>query len=165
MRRFNPRRPLFNKFGLTQTITDASTRGSNNYHALQTKLEKRFSASFSLLASYTWSKTINNSQGLLLSDRLNRGVADYDRSHVASIGHTWMLPFGTGQGVVRHVLGGWEFTGITQLQSGLPFSPAMANNASLNADASVIVFLRSHDSYVPSAQGIGDALRNMHVHV
>ena len=132
---FNPRRPLFNKFGLTQTITDASTRGSNNYHALQTKLEKRFSASFSLLASYTWSKTINNSQGLLLSDRLNRGVADYDRSHVASIGHTWMLPFGTGQGVVRHVLGGWEFTGITQLQSGLPFSPAMANNASLNADA------------------------------
>jgi hypothetical protein len=133
----NPRRPLFNKFGLTQSITDSSTKGSNNYHALQAKLDKRFSAGFSLLASYTWSKTINNSQGLLLNGRLNRGLADWDRAHVVSIGHTWLLPFGTGQGLTRQVFGGWEWTGITQFQSGFPFSPAMTNNASLNADASL----------------------------
>ena len=68
----NPRRPLFTKFGLTQGITDASTKGSNNYNALQTKLNKRFSRNFSLLVSYTWSKTIDNSHGLLLNDKLNR---------------------------------------------------------------------------------------------
>jgi hypothetical protein len=133
----NPRRPLFNAFGLTQGITDSSTKGTNNYNALQAKIDKRFSAGFSLLASYTWSKTINNSQGLLLNGRLNRGLADWDRAHVVSIGHTWLLPFGRGQGLVRQVLGGWEFTGITQFQSGLPFSASMANNASLNADASL----------------------------
>src|SRR5206468_547804 len=68
---FNPRRLLFTKFGLTQSITDASTKGSNNYHALQAKLDKRFSRGLSLLASYTWSKTINNSQGLQFNGGLN----------------------------------------------------------------------------------------------
>ncbi len=135
---FNPRRPLFQKFGLTQGINDASTKGSNNYHALQTKLSKRLSKGVSFLGSYTWSKTINNSQGLMLNGLLNRGVADYDRGHVVSIGHTWLLPFGSGlTGVARQILAGWEFTGITQFQSGLPFSPTLNNNASLNSDASL----------------------------
>lgn len=137
----NPRRPLFNKFGLTQSITDASTKGSNNYNALQTKLDKRFATGVSLLASYTWSKTINNSQGLLVNGLLNRGLADWDRKHVLSIGHTLQLPFGAGRpflpdvtGLARQIVGGWEFTGITQLQSGLPFSPTLTNNSSINAD-------------------------------
>jgi hypothetical protein len=138
---FNPRRPLFNKFGLTQSITDSSNKGSNNYQSLQTKVDKRFSGGLSLLASYVWSKTIDNSQGLLISNRLNRGLADYDRKHVVSIGHVWQLPFGPGRpllssvtGVAKQIIGGWEFNGITQIQSGLPFSPTLANNASINAD-------------------------------
>jgi hypothetical protein len=134
----NPRRPLFNKFGLTQGITDQSNKGSNSYNALQLKLARRFSAGFSLLASYTWSKTFDNSQGLLVSNQLNRAVAEYDRSHVFSIGHTWQLPFGRNAGgIAKQILGGWEFAGITQLQSGLPFSPALANNSSINADISL----------------------------
>ncbi|PYV40175.1 MAG: hypothetical protein DMG09_07390 [Acidobacteria bacterium] len=139
---FNPRRPLFTEFGLTQSITDSSTKGSNNYHALQTKLDKRFSKGLSLLASYTWSKTINNSQGMRLYASLNRGEADYDRAHVVSIGHNWQLPIGPNQpflsdiaGAARQLLAGWEFSGITQFQSGLPFSPTLNNTASLNADA------------------------------
>ena len=45
----NPRPPLFNKFGLTQSINDASNEGSNSYQALQTKLTKRFSRGLSVL--------------------------------------------------------------------------------------------------------------------
>ncbi|MCW5982147.1 MAG: TonB-dependent receptor [Bryobacteraceae bacterium] len=138
----NPRRPLFNRFGLTQGITDASTKGSNNYNSLQTKLNKRFSRNFSLLATYTWSKTIDNSQGLLLSNRLNRAVAEFDRAHVATIGHTLALPFGPGQpllntvsGFGRHIVEGWQLSGVSLFQSGRPFSPTLSNNASLNADA------------------------------
>jgi len=109
---------------------------------LQTKLDKRFSKGLSLLASYTWSKTINNSQGMRLYASLNRGEADYDRAHVVSIGHNWQLPIGPNQpflsdiaGAARQLLAGWEFSGITQFQSGLPFSPTLNNTASLNADA------------------------------
>ena len=121
----NPRRPLFTKFGLTQGITDNSTKGSNNYNALQTKLNKRFSRNFSLLVSYTWSKTIDNSHGLLLNDKLNRAVADFDRAHVVTVGHTLALPFGL------------QLSGVSLFQSGRPFSPALSNNASLNSDASL----------------------------
>jgi hypothetical protein len=137
----NPRRPLFNKFGLTQGITNQNNKGSNSYNALQLKLDRRFSAGFSLVASYTWSKIIDNSQGIMISNRLNRAVADYDRTHVVSIGHTWQLPFGPGRamlsdaaGLLKQIAGGWEFTGITQFQTGFPFSPTLANNSSINAD-------------------------------
>jgi hypothetical protein len=138
----NPRRPLYNRFGLTQPIGDQSLGGSNNYNALQTKLNKQFSRNFQFVASYTWSKSIDNSHGLLLNDIINRGVADFDRAHVFTLGHTVILPFGQGQpflsgvsGAARHLVEGWEFSGLTLLQSGLPFSPSLNNNASLNADA------------------------------
>ena len=32
---------------------------------------------------------------------------------------------------------GWQFSGITTWEGGLPFSPALANNASLNSDMSL----------------------------
>jgi hypothetical protein len=71
----------------------------------------------------------------------NRGVADFDRTHVFSIGHTWVLPFGPGQpflsgvtGIGKQIVSGWQFNGITQFQSGLPFSPSLNNTASLNSD-------------------------------
>jgi hypothetical protein len=139
----NPRRPLFNKFGLTQGINDNSNMASNSYQALQTKLTKRFSQGFSLLATYTWSKTIDTAGGLMLNGRLNRGIADFDRTHVATLGYSFELPFGRGRrylsGLNRAaeaILGGWELNGITLLQSGLAITPTLINNSHLNADIS-----------------------------
>ncbi len=141
---FNPRRPLFHRFGLTQGINDASNQGSNSYQSLQTKLTQRFSRGHSLLLTYTWSKTINTAGGLMLNGRLNRGLADFDRGHVFTAGHIWELPFGKGRRYlasagrpVDYVLGGWQFSGITVFESGWPFSPALSNNASINADISL----------------------------
>ncbi|MGI8744205.1 MAG: carboxypeptidase regulatory-like domain-containing protein [Bryobacteraceae bacterium] len=137
----NPRRPLFNKFGLTQSITDLSDGGSNSYESLQTKLTKRFSRNYSLLLTYTWSKTIDTQGGLELNNRLNRGPADYDRAHVFTAGHIWQLPFGKGRQYlantgrpVDYLLGGWQFSGITTFESGVPFSPTLINTSSINAD-------------------------------
>jgi len=60
---------------------------------------------------------------------------------VLSIGHTYELPFGKGRTYLsnmpraeEYLLGGWQFSGITQYQSGWPFSPGLNNNASINAD-------------------------------
>src|SRR5262249_34671086 len=102
---FNPRRPLFNKFGLTQGINDASNMANNSYESLQTKLTKRFSRNVSLLATYTWSKTLDYAGGLMLNGRLNRGVADFDRAHIFTLGHTVTLPFGRGQKFLANTSG------------------------------------------------------------
>src|SRR5207237_3355780 len=38
-----------------------SAWGNSDYHALQMRFERRYSAGLSLLASYTWSKTMSDS--------------------------------------------------------------------------------------------------------
>ncbi len=145
---FNPRRPLFNRFGLTQGIFDKCDCSSSNYNSLQARAEKRFSASYSLLASYTYSKTLDfgefGTPTNQYNARLDYGPAIFDRTHVFTLAHTWILPFGKGHryfsnasGVARALAEGWQFNGITTVESGLPFSPTLANTGSLNSDMSL----------------------------
>jgi hypothetical protein len=140
----DPRRPLFQKFGITQGIFGKFDSGSSSYNGLQTKFTKRFSRNFSILASYTWSKTLDYGEFSPETDqyhpRIDHGPAVFDRASIFTLGHTVQLPFGRGQRwgsdanrAVDLILGGWEWTGITTVESGLPFSPAISN-ATLNAD-------------------------------
>ena len=144
----NPRRPLFNSFGLTQGIFDKCDCSSSNYNSLQVRAEKRFSGSYSLLASYTFSKTLDFGEFGTPTDqynaRLDYGPATFNRTHVFTLAHPWILPFGKGHkyfsnatGIMRAVAEGWQFNGITSIESGLPFSPTLANNGSLNSDMSL----------------------------
>ena len=145
---FNPRRPLFPVFGLTQGVFDRCDCTSSNYNALQIRGEKRFSHSYSLLASYTFSKTMDfGAFGTPTNQydvRMDYGPADFNRPHVFTMAHTLELPFGPGHsmltdvtGVARHLAQGWSFSGITSIASGLGFSPSLSNNASLNSDMSL----------------------------
>ncbi len=145
---FDPRRPLFTQFGLTQGIFDKCDCTSSNYNSLQVRGEKKFSKNYSLLASYTWSKTIDFGEFGTPTDQFNanldRGLAGFDRASVFTLAHTWLLPFGHGHsllgaapGWLDALTGGWQFNGITSIESGLPFSPTLSNNASLNSDMSL----------------------------
>lgn len=142
---FNPRRPLWRQFGISQGISNSCSCVSSSYNSLQTKLTKRFSKNNSFLLSYTWAKALDYGEFGNPTDQYNYSVdygpADFDRASVFTLGHDYTLPFGSGQrwlsdakGVVRHLVEGWQWTGGTMLQSGYPFSPGLSNNASLNAD-------------------------------
>lgn len=141
----NPRRPLFPQFGYTQGITWRGNSGSTSFHSLQVKVEKRATRDLGLVASYAWSKTIDFGTYDAVTDPHNigndRGLADRDRASVLTVGHVYELPFGPGKrflpdakGVVGHIVGGWNFSGLMVLASGLPVTPRMANNSTLNAD-------------------------------
>jgi hypothetical protein len=141
----NLRRPLYAQFGLTDSIFDKCDCTSSNYNALQARAEKRFSNGYSLLASYTWSKAMDFGEFGTPTDqfntRLDYGVADFNRANVFTVAHTYVLPFGPGHrflsdthGFSRVLAEGWQFSGITTWYGGLPFSPALGNNASLNSD-------------------------------
>ncbi len=142
---FNPRRPLWNQFGISQGISDSCSCVSSSYNSLQTKLTKRFSKNYSALATYTWAKALDYGEFGNPTDqyhyKVDYGLADFDRASVFTLGHDYNLPFGPGQrwlsdstGVVKQLVAGWQWTGITTLETGYPFTPVLYNNSSLNAD-------------------------------
>ena len=130
---FNSRQPLFAQFGLTQDIFNKCNCQSSDYNSLQIKFTKRFSRHYSLLASYTWSKSLDFGEfGTATNQynyRVDHGPAIFDRASVFTLAHTVDLPFGRGQrffsdagSVLNLFIGGWEWTGITTAESGLAFS-------------------------------------------
>jgi hypothetical protein len=104
----------------------------SHYHSLQTTLSRRWSQGY-LQAAYTWSKStdatstgnpafdtaFNNESTLDAS----RGLSDFDRPQRFVVSYVYDLPFLRHSAGLTHVLlGGWQVTGVTIFQSGLPFS-------------------------------------------
>jgi len=143
---FDSRRPFFPTYGLEQAIYDVCNCDNSNYHSLQAKLEKKISHGLDFLLTYTWSKAITNSEGGYNFDnnydlRNDYGPAQWDHTHALTLMHTWDLPFGKGRHwagnqskAVDAVVGGWRFSGVTTLISGIAFSPRINDAPLLNAD-------------------------------
>ncbi|HTF71508.1 MAG TPA: TonB-dependent receptor [Edaphobacter sp.] len=109
----------------------AGADGSSIYHALQVQLKARISHGLQGRIAYTWSKEIDDMNlWWPLDDKLNRGVGtsqapDVPQSVIASL--VYQLPFGKGQRWLsaasrptQLVIGGWQLSTITILQSGMP---------------------------------------------
>lgn len=120
------------RFPEYSTITDINDGSNAIYHSLQATLQQRLAHGLTVLANYTWSKSIDDlpydwGDGLSYVypltypnfRSLDRGRSDFDRRHVFSGSYVWKLPKLTGHAVaVRAIANGWETTGIVQLQSG-----------------------------------------------
>jgi hypothetical protein len=124
----NARRPYAPYYASMRQLVDS---GNSVYHSLQVTLEKRFSANFSLLAFYTFSKSIddesNNAQFTFSNPhptdlRFNRGVSDFDIPHSFRVTGVFALPRLQGRHpALRWALGGWTLTEILDVRAGLPF--------------------------------------------
>ena len=144
---YDPRRPFY-KFGDTQAIYDVCNCDNSSYNSLQVKLEKRVSHGLDVLLTYTWSKALDNGEGGYSYSNSydvanDHGPATFDRTHAVTLIHNWDLPFGKGRTflkstnkVVDAVAGGWRFSGVTTLYSGLAFTPTISNAPLVNADFS-----------------------------
>jgi hypothetical protein len=113
------------------------------YHSLQARLEQRLDFGLSLLASYTWSKSIDNGSSFFSSAgdpnypqdsydlRAERGLSNFDMRHRLAVSYSYDLPFGKGRAVlndngwISRVLSGWQSFGILQFQTGQPFTVAL----------------------------------------
>ncbi len=124
--------------------------GNTNYHALQARLEKRFSSGISFLASYTWSKLIDEASSVFdatiftgpvanfpvadsFNRKLERDVSSGDIPQDLVFSATYDLPFGPSHRLnprwfAGRLASGWEVTGILSLQSGLPLAVTQATN-------------------------------------
>ena len=141
----SPTRPI-GGFG---RISQFEGSADSNYNALALTINKRLAKNFQQLASYTWSKVIDNvpdqtsvvvgggddakqaQQSLRLSDDRGLGVADTPHRLVAS--GSWDLNyFSSLTGPGRVLMHGWQLGGILQVASNAPFSELVG--ADLNND-------------------------------
>ncbi len=118
--------------------------GSNSiYNSFQATVEKRFSRGFSLLANYTWAKSIDSVSYLTDLDGINiinpfninayRGVSDYNIPHRLVVSWLWRAPeFKDSGALVRNAAGGWEFSGIWNWQSGFPLNVDSGDDRALS---------------------------------
>lgn len=97
---------------------------------MQLKMTKRFSNGFSLLTHYTLQKAVNNSgQYFNIDPSINRGRADFERTHNFVFTQLFELPIGKGKkflgnigSVANAFLGGWQLNSNTTVQSGFHFN-------------------------------------------
>jgi hypothetical protein len=118
-------------------ILEEETSSSSIYHALLVRLQKSFSANLSFINSFTWSKSIDDSdvplQDLYQSPgpqdernlKLERGLSAFDIRKRFTSGIVYTLPFGTGQrylgrGGLSHWIGPWQIATSLVMQDGYP---------------------------------------------
>ncbi len=129
-------------------ISFAESVGNSAYNSLQTKLQKSFSAGLSLLATFTWGRSIDNGNGIAtstaasntsaqdaLNQRAERGRSDFDIKYRFVFSPVYELPFGKdkpfmSQGFWSHLVGGWQVSGLFSAQTGNPLTPYYSGNVS-----------------------------------
>jgi hypothetical protein len=138
---FNPINPLTGlrlnpAFG-SWTVRDNG--GDSIYHALDVKLDRRFSKGLLLRTAYTFSKLIdtgsevftttgNSSFPESLTNRaLDRGLSAFDRRHRVVVTYVYDIPKLRNDSnfavkALGHVVNGWQMAGTASYQTGAPYT-------------------------------------------
>ncbi len=106
---------------------------NSSYNSLQVKAEKRMSRRFALLASFVWSKSIDDADTIIPGQydsigaqdernlRLERGLSFFNVGRRISAGFVSGLPSAP---VLKPAFRNWRLSGIVTLQDGTPLNPA-----------------------------------------
>ena len=124
-------------------INTIESRAASSYHALQARFQQRLARGLSALASYTFSKSLDDASNFFPSGgdpnypqnsydlRAERARSNFDVRHRFTLSYAYDLPFGRGRafagdgGLVSTLLTGWQTFGIVTLQTGRPFTVAL----------------------------------------
>jgi hypothetical protein len=113
------------------------SRANSSYNAMQVRFQQRLTRGFSALASYTWSKSIDDASNFFSSAgdpnfpqnsfnvAAERGRSNFDVAHRLNVSYSYAFPFRKYDGVAGTLLNGWETYGIVTLQTGRPFTVAL----------------------------------------
>jgi len=117
------------------SIRETDNVADSMYRSLQIAWNRRFSNTLQFGVSYTLSKSMDNgsSQRDVVPDTYDTsmlwGPSEFDARHIVIINYLYQLPFFRKQSsFAGKALGGWQISGITQFQTGLPCSVAAAND-------------------------------------
>ena len=101
----------------------------SNYNSMQLTLSKRYSHGFTITSNYTLSKVEGDfgNADIIPYDKpqdqaLLWGPLDQDHRHRFTTSWVLDLPGGDMESPLKHVIGGWQWTGVMQFQTGRPFT-------------------------------------------
>lgn len=137
---------------------------NSSYNALESTLRKRFSHGLSFLASYTFSKSIDDVSSFNITGSAaspvagendlpqnpfnpaaERGRSMFDARHRFVLSYEWSLPWWKQpRAWYQHVLGNWQVNGITTFMSGTPFTVFDSQDVSLQGTAPEITGFSSN---------------------
>ena len=139
----NTLRPFKNWFN-NRISADYDRSGNSSYHGLNFGLQKRFSAGLTLLASYSFSKSLddgapagNDIFGITFqqTEVREKAVSNFDMTHKFRSSFSYELPVGKGRRFVssaptwvNHIVGGYVLAGTFTRQSGWPGVVYLGNN-------------------------------------
>jgi hypothetical protein len=135
--------------GFGTSVIDINTRSSSWYNSLQTLVTKRVTHGLEFQSSYTFSKTLDttqgqmnvadcNSSGTMQSQNpynllLDKGPACFDIRHNWRFNTIYHAPGIASNGFVSKFTNGWWVSSIVAVQTGFPFSPIGSSNRSNSA--------------------------------
>ncbi len=114
------------------------SQATSNYNALQVQLQRRTSKGLYLGLAYTWSKAMGtslsggtNDNSFVRPDQYNRlanySPTSFDRRQILAINYVYDTPkFRIGNAFTRLFTDGWQISGVTQAQTGSPFTPGFS---------------------------------------
>jgi len=137
------------------SVGEIATIANSSYNAMEASLRKRFGHGISFLASYTWSKSIDDVSSFNITGSAaqpvagendlaqnpfdlaaERGRSMFDARNRFVLSYQWDIPFWkTPTNWYQHVLGNWQLNGITTLMSGTPFTVFDPTDVSLQGTA------------------------------
>ncbi len=116
-------------------IRSTNNEANSTYNGLQVGLNRRFSKGFMYGVAYTFSKSSDDgsNQRDIIPNAFDAhtlwGPSAFDTRHILTINYIYQLPFfrdtSTWSG---KLLGGWQITGVTQFQTGTPFTIGSNND-------------------------------------
>jgi hypothetical protein len=130
-------------------VTEFPPVGNSQYDSGAVSLTRRFSHRLGFTAAYTFSKAIDDSTNELNSSALNprrpqdafnlrnkRGLSALDIPHRLAVSFNYDIPtlFAENR-FARQILGGCQFNGIFEAQSGQPATPLSGADSNRNGDA------------------------------
>ena len=108
-------------------IRQSDNAATSRYNSLQVNWTRRFTGGLSFGVAYTLSKSMDNGSHPrdILGNAQDRnswwGQSAFDTRHIMVINYIYELPFlKGGKNLLSKVAGGWQLSGITQFQTGVP---------------------------------------------
>ncbi len=117
-------------------ILETESGGNSEYQSFQFSFKRRLSRGLAMLASYTFSKSIDDTSAFLPTSsdqnfpqdshnfRLERGLSSYDVRNLATVGFVYDIP-----GALRWTRG-FELSGVVTAEGGQPFTPELSTDNS-----------------------------------